>query len=65
MRVAEKVLIGLLGERIRPVDLVPPLRPDLASPLTDMSIAAMLDDIRRSGLAAVGIYATDVRDALS
>ena len=53
-----------LGERVRPVDLVPPMRTDVASPLTDRSIAAMLDDIRHRGLAAVGIYATDVRDAL-
>jgi hypothetical protein len=53
-----------LGEHIHPVDLVPPMRPDVASPLTDQSIGAMLDDIRHSGLAAVGIYATDVRDAL-
>jgi hypothetical protein len=53
-----------LGEHIHPVDLVPPMRPDVASPVTDQSIGAMLDDIRHSGLAAVGIYATDVRDAL-
>jgi hypothetical protein len=53
-----------LGERDGAVDLVPPLRPAVASPLTDQLIAAILDDIRHSGLAAVGIYATDVRDAL-
>ena len=53
-----------LGDRVRPADLVPPMRPDVASPLTDTSIAAMLDDIRHRGLAAAGIYATDIRDAL-
>jgi hypothetical protein len=53
-----------LGESVRPVDLVPPMRPDVASPVTDLTMAATLDDIRHRGFAAVGIYATDVRDTL-
>jgi hypothetical protein len=53
-----------LGESIIPVDQVPPLRPAVASPLTERTMDATLDDIRHEGYAAVGIYATDVRDIL-
>ena len=47
-----------------PTDLVPALRPQLTSPVVEATVDSILDAIRHEKRRAVGIFATDDRDAL-
>ena len=53
-----------MREPAPPTDLVPALRPQLTSPVVEATVDSILDAIRHEKRRAVGIFATDDRDAL-
>ncbi len=57
--------IGLnMEERSAAADRIPSFAPDMTSAIVELTLANMLDMIRREHIAAVGIFATDKRDHL-